>query len=104
MDKLRAQLAMLEDQAKIYGIDPEAEDEAGGIMGRGGHSSRGASFRGRGYTPRRRGAFRGQEGRHVAYAQYSIDNRPKKLAVTGVDFTSSEKDEILRHYLLVRIF
>ena len=100
MEKLRSQLAMLEDQCKIYGIDPENPDDGGTHSPGGGYRGRGGSNRGRGYMPRR-GAFRGQEGRHAAYAQYSLDNRPRKLAITGVDFTSSEKDEILRHFLLV---
>ncbi|PCD43686.1 hypothetical protein AU210_002776 [Fusarium oxysporum f. sp. radicis-cucumerinum] len=43
---------------------------------------------------------RGGGNMHAAYAQYSIDNRPKKLAITGVDFTAPDKDEMLRHFLL----
>ena len=38
---------------------------------------------------------------HAAYAQYSIDNRPKKIAIKGVDFSAPDKDEMLRHFLLV---
>ncbi|KAF5026719.1 hypothetical protein F66182_1187 [Fusarium sp. NRRL 66182] len=99
---LRAKLAALEQEAKMLGLDPNAEEEAssawpprGGYRGRGGH-------RGQGYAPRGRGSLRGRGGgnMHAAYAQYSIDNRPKKLAITGVDFTAPEKDEMLRHFLL----
>ncbi|PTB45768.1 hypothetical protein M441DRAFT_131399 [Trichoderma asperellum CBS 433.97] len=101
-DTLRAQLAALEQEAKILGIDPNMADDGGssyssrgrGYMGRGGRGSD------RGFAPRGRGSFRGQAGRHAAYAQYSLDNRPRKLAVTGVDFTPADKDELLRHFLL----
>ncbi|KAH6996501.1 hypothetical protein BKA56DRAFT_471470 [Ilyonectria sp. MPI-CAGE-AT-0026] len=101
-DMLRAKLAMLEQEAKILGIDPDAEDDTASSYHppRGGYRGRGAP-RGRGYAPRGRGSARGRGGNmHAAYAQYSIDNRPKKLAVTGVDFTATEKDEVLRHFLL----
>ncbi|KAF4991570.1 hypothetical protein FGRMN_7688 [Fusarium graminum] len=98
---LRAKLAALEQEAKMLGLDPDAEGESslswpprGGYRGRGG-------FRGRGAAPRGRGSFRGRGGNmHAAYAQYSIDNRPKKIAITGVDFTAPDKDEMLRHFLL----
>ncbi|KAH7328005.1 hypothetical protein B0I35DRAFT_416308 [Stachybotrys elegans] len=100
-DALRAQLEALEQEAKILGIDPHAAEEAGPYtLSRGGHHSRG-DYRGRGHTFRGRGGFvRGQAGRHAAYAQYSIDNRPKSIAITGVDFTAPDKDESLRHFLL----
>lgn len=103
-DVLRAQLAALEQEAKFLGIDPEAEDDTGsygsfrgraGYRGRGGRGARGS------FAPRGRGTLKGQAGRHAAYAQYSLDNRPRKLAVTGVDFSHSGKDELLRHFLLV---
>ncbi|KAK7409451.1 hypothetical protein QQX98_008359 [Neonectria punicea] len=103
---LRAKLAALEQEAKMLGLDPDAEDDASSApyhhQPRGGYRGRGAP-RARGYAPRGRGGFRGRGGSgnmHAAYAQYSIDNRPKKLAVTGVDFTAPEKDEVLRHFLL----
>jgi len=32
---------------------------------------------------------------------YSLDNRPKKVVITGVDFTVPEKDEALRQHLFV---
>ncbi|KAH7160309.1 hypothetical protein B0J13DRAFT_540942 [Dactylonectria estremocensis] len=101
-DMLRAKLAQLEQEAKILGIDPDAEDDTGSSYQhhRGGYRGRGGP-RSRGFAPRGRGSTRGRGGNmHAAYAQYSIDNRPKKLAVTGVDFTAAEKDEVLRHFLL----
>ncbi|KAK8080319.1 hypothetical protein PG997_008137 [Apiospora hydei] len=55
-------------------------------------------FRG-GYGYRGRGGGLGGDV-HTAYAAYSLDNRPKIVALTGVDFTEPEKDEALRHYLL----
>ncbi|KHN97989.1 CCCH zinc finger and RRM domain-containing protein [Metarhizium album ARSEF 1941] len=97
-DMLRAKLAALEQEAKMLGIDPNAEAESSEYPPRGGHGGRG--YRVRGFAPRGRGAMRGTAGRHAAYAQFSIDNRPKKLAITGVDFTPSDKDEQLRHFLL----
>ncbi|KAM3449037.1 hypothetical protein MY3296_007235 [Beauveria thailandica] len=105
-DMLRAKLALLEQEAKILGIDPENPDTEEGSMGgfRGGY--RGRVYRGRGsfarggFAPRGRGSFRGNGERHAAYAQFSIDNRPKKVAIAGVDFTSMEKDEALRHFLI----
>lgn len=96
---LRAQLAALEQEAKILGLDPSAAEDGGAAGSRGGYRGRGG-FRGRG-APRGRGLHRGQGARHAAYAQYSIDNRPRKLAVHGVDFTPPDKDEALRHFLLV---
>lgn len=107
-EMLRAKLALLEQEAKILGIDPNAAEDdtsaagAGGF--RGGYRGRGgAGYRGRGgYAPRGRGSFRGNGARHAVYAQYSIDNRPKKVVISGVDFTAPDKDEALRHYLLVR--
>lgn len=107
-EALRAKLADLESEAKMLGIDPDASDFApasfspdggghgSGYRGRGGFPPRGRGFRGGG-----RGGFVGADGRHAAYAQYSLDNRPKRLAITGVDFSIPEKDEALRHFLLV---
>ncbi|KAK1998748.1 RNA recognition domain-containing protein [Colletotrichum falcatum] len=98
---LRAQLAALEDEAKLLGLDPSATDEpttwhSSRGRGRGGFAPRGRGFaRGRGSY---RGGYRGDV--HAAYAAYSLDNRPKTVSVTGVDFTSPEKDEVLRQYLL----
>lgn len=108
-DVLRAKLEELEREAKILGIDPDADDASmsswtsrGGYRGRGGFRARGRGFRG-GRGNFRGGCGGGVEGRHAAYAQYSIDNRPKRLAISGVDFTAPDRDESLRHYLLVRV-
>lgn len=108
-EALKAQLAALEAEAKALGIDPAAatgqEDSwGGGYRGRG----RGRGFYGapRGTFPPR-GAYRGRGGRGGAApfaavtSQYRLDNRPKKVALTGVDFTDLERDEALRHHLLV---
>ncbi|GJN67072.1 hypothetical protein PLIIFM63780_004544 [Purpureocillium lilacinum] len=99
-EALKKQLAALEQEAKILGIDP-ASAEDGAMPGfRGGFRGR-RGFRGRGgFAPRGRGSFRGQGARHAAYAQFSIDNRPKKIAIKGADFTPTDKDELLRHFLL----
>jgi hypothetical protein len=118
-EALRAQLAALEAEAKQLGIDPDAvggeEDGGAGWSGyRGGYRGRGGggyvprSTRG-GYVPRAggyRGGGRGGRGGGgpAAYAAYSIDNRPKKVAVAGVDFTDTEKGEMLRQFLFVSSF
>ncbi|KAK1834349.1 hypothetical protein QBC39DRAFT_424285 [Podospora conica] len=106
-EALRAQLAVLEAEAMLLGLDPDAEAEAeadqpwtprGGGYGYG----RGRGYpRARGYAPRGapRGSFRGRGSQHAAYAAYSLDNRPKKLIVSGVDFTVPGTDESLRQYL-----
>ena len=104
-EALRDQLAALEAEAKQLGIDPHASGEPPvwnppGGYGRG--RGRGGYFRGRGVDVRGgfRGAFRGRGGHHAAYAAYSLDNRPKKVRLTGVDFTASNNGETLREYLL----
>ncbi|KAI1369692.1 hypothetical protein F5Y08DRAFT_100751 [Xylaria arbuscula] len=105
-EALRAQLAALEQEANQLGINPdENHDDALSwtLRGRG----RGRGFRGRGtFVPRAiRGGYgyRGRggivESRHAAYAAYSLDNRPKVVALSGVDFTLPENDEALRQYL-----
>ncbi|KAK3339258.1 hypothetical protein B0H65DRAFT_295042 [Neurospora tetraspora] len=109
-EALRAQLAALEAEAKQLGIDPDdAMDTSYSTSSwnaRGGYYGRGAfrgAYRARGFAPRGyRGApFRGgaRGNHHAAYAMYSLDNRPKKVTLTGVDFTVPEKDETLRQYL-----
>lgn len=101
-EMLRAKLAELEQEAKFLGIDPDASQDSGEYPPRGGYRGRvrGMRGRGRGGAPRgARGSFRGT-ARHATYAQYSLDNRPKTVALTGVDFTAPEKDEALRHLLL----
>ncbi|KAI0390375.1 hypothetical protein F5Y17DRAFT_444920 [Xylariaceae sp. FL0594] len=105
-EALRAQLAALEQEASQLGIDPDENDDgAPWWMSRG--RGRGRVYRGRGAFPPRgiRGSYgyRGRggtvEARHAAYAAYSLDNRPKVVALSGVDFTQPEHDEALRQYL-----
>lgn len=105
-EALRAQLAALEEEANVLGIDPDAvKDEFPSWNTRGrGRGSRGYRGRGRYYPGAYRGghSFQGRggiEARHAAYAVYSLDNRPKIIALSGVDFTDPEKDEALRRYL-----
>lgn len=117
-EALRATLAKLQEEAKSIGLDPHANSEEdatistyseyssyppyGSYPPRGG---RGGYFRGgRGaYAPR--GSYRGRGGAsgrgniHAAYAAFSLDNRPKKVALTGVDFSAPDKDEVLRQHL-----
>ncbi|KAI1142013.1 hypothetical protein F5Y05DRAFT_212381 [Hypoxylon sp. FL0543] len=105
-EALRAQLAALEEEANVLGIDPDAvQDDAQSWTNRGrGGGARGYRGRGR-YIPRPfRGGYGyqgrgGIEARHAAYAAYSLDNRPKIIALSGVDFTNPEKEEALRQYL-----
>ncbi|KAI1276179.1 hypothetical protein F5Y07DRAFT_367426 [Xylaria sp. FL0933] len=105
-EALRARLAALEKEASQLGIDPdEHHDDNTSWIPRGRGHSRG--YRGRGaFAPRAvRGGhgYRGRggtiESRHAAYAAYSLDNRPKVVALSGVDFTIPENDEALRQYL-----
>lgn len=98
---LRAKVAELEAEAKSLGLDSALSDypSRGRGRGRGRGSYRGwEAFAGRGGafdSPRGRGGFRGRGG-----GKYNLDNRTKKVAVSGVEFDSS-KDEALRSYLLV---
>ncbi|KAJ8131220.1 hypothetical protein O1611_g2403 [Lasiodiplodia mahajangana] len=105
-EALRAQLAALEQEANQLGINPNDNHDdtpSWALRGRG----RGRGYRGRGtFAPRAlRGSYgyRGRgntiETRHAAYAAYSLDNRPKIVALSGVDFTIPENDEALRQYL-----
>ena len=105
-EALRAQLAALEAEARQMGLDPDAVADApppwparGGGYGRGRGGWRGSPYVPRGY----RGGYRGRANVHAAYAAYSLDNRPKKVVLTGVDFTVPEKDETLRQYLFVSL-
>ncbi|KAL2200601.1 hypothetical protein P885DRAFT_66253 [Corynascus similis CBS 632.67] len=102
-EALRAQLAALEAEARQMGLDPDAVDATSSWTPRGGYGRGRGSWRGAGssYMARGsyRGSFRGRGNVHAAYAAYSLDNRPKKVVLTGVDFTVSEKDEALRQYL-----
>ncbi|KAI1431209.1 hypothetical protein GGR50DRAFT_680773 [Xylaria sp. CBS 124048] len=103
---LKAQLAALEREANQLGIDPdEAHDDTSPWFARG--RGRGRVYRGRGtFVPRAIRAGYGYQGRggavearHAAYAVYSLDNRPKSVALSGVDLTTTENDEALRQYL-----
>ncbi len=100
---LRAQVAALEAEAKSLGLDTALSDDPYSPRGRGRGRGRGSyrgwegfagasSFRG---NPRGRGNFRGRGG-----GAYNLDNRTKKVGLTGAEFTG-EKDEGLRQYLLV---
>jgi len=106
-EALRAKLAELEEEAKQLGIDPDDALESSiwnaSAAGFGRGRGRGGYYRARGFEPRGafRGSFRGRGGQHAAYAAYSLDNRPKRVRIVGVDFTVSEKDETLRQYLFV---
>ncbi|KAI2635159.1 hypothetical protein GGS21DRAFT_517195 [Xylaria nigripes] len=103
---LRAQLAALEQEANQLGIDPDdVHDDGSSWFPRG--RGRGRGYRGRGTFTSRvfRAGYGSQvrggtvEARHAAYAAYSLDNRPKSVALTGIDFTMPENDEALRQYL-----
>ena len=100
---LRAQLAALEAEAKSLGIDPESGAQSFRGRGRGFGGYRG---RGRGFAPAPRGAYRGSfRGRGAPRGAgrggvLRLDNRPKRVAISGVDL-NSEKDEALRQYLIV---
>lgn len=119
-EALKATLAKLQEEANALGIDPDAvrqeEDDATISTYAPGYNSRGGArgggyFRGRGgYAPRAsfRGGARGGGGGgrgHIqaAYAAFSLDNRPRKVAVGGVDFSTPEKDEALRRHLFVSL-
>ncbi|KAI6353894.1 hypothetical protein MCOR25_008845 [Pyricularia grisea] len=110
---LRATLAALEEEARSMGLNPEESAETSSwppaYRGRGGYRGRGRG----GYPfaphhstyPPRAGFRGGHRGRgrgnhHAAYAMYSLDHRPKRVAVSGVDFSTADKDEALRQYLL----
>ncbi|KAB8235561.1 hypothetical protein ETB97_006890 [Aspergillus alliaceus] len=101
--QLRAQLAALEAEAKTLGIDPSGSDSSApsyrgrgrGYLGRGGYAPRG-----RGYDPNYRGGYRGRGG--MARGRGGVlrlDNRPRRVAVSGVEF-DSDKDEALRQFLI----
>lgn len=103
-EALRAQLAALEEEAKQLGLDPNAVDEPPPYWsrGRGRGRGRGGSY---GFSPRGSyPSYRGRGNSRAGYAAYSLDNRPRRVAVSGVDFTVPEKDEVLRQYLFVRFF
>jgi hypothetical protein len=99
---LRAQLAALEAEAKSLGIDPSASARGRG-RGAGGYRGRGGFYQsyGRGYDPSfSRGGFRGRGAPRGRGGVWRLDNRPKKVAVSGVEFDNA-RDEAFREYLLV---
>lgn len=104
---LRKTLAELEAEAKSLGIDPDAATEDADTSWRGRGRGRSA-VRGR-YAPRGRGyggfeyprgGSRGWGAPRGRGGVMRLDNRPKKVAISGVDFDTA-KDEALRRYLLV---
>ena len=101
--QLRAQLAALEAEAKSLGLDPAADPSGrGGYRGRGGFRGRG-TYRGRGgYDPNFRGGYRGRGGfaPRGRGGVLRLDNRPRRVAVSGVAL-NSDKDEALRQHLMV---
>lgn len=111
---LREKLAELEAEAKSLGLDSALSDPPYAYRGRGRGRGRGGSYRGwEGFASQAsRGAgyesFRGSlRGRGPTFGgvrgsgKYNLDNRTKKVAVSGVDFAIPENDEALRQYLLV---
>ncbi len=104
---LRDQLARMQDEARSLGIDPDAPStdplyspstvKRGGYGGpvRGGFAAR-AAYRGYGAP---RGNYRGYgfvRGRDPSVRK--LDNRPKGIVMSGVDF-DTVKEENLRSYL-----
>ena len=107
-ESLKAQLAALQAEADSLGLpgldQPLTEDISFGYRGRG--RGRGG-YRGRGtFAPRGfRGGYRGRGGAPFGggTSVKRLDNRPKTIALTGVDFTESSHEEALRGYLLVSV-
>lgn len=104
-EALKAQLAALEAEAHSLGLDTSQEEPYYGLRGRG--RGRG-SYRGRGaFVPRGfRGGYRGRGGGPYFASpgrSFNLDNRTKKVGITGIDFSDPEKDESLRQYLLVSL-
>ena len=105
-EALKRQLASLEAEAKSMGLDTALSDDTwaprGRGRGRGAYRGRGGFVpRGRGFDPSR-GGYRGRGapfGRGGGGA-FKLDNRTKRVAVSGTEFDAS-KDEALRQYLLV---
>ncbi|KAL4874667.1 hypothetical protein BJY04DRAFT_10525 [Aspergillus karnatakaensis] len=98
--KLRAQLAALEAEAQSLGLDPNNHPDSGSYRGRG--RGRGSyPPRGRGYDPSYRGSYRGRGG-FAARGRGGVlrlDNRPKRVAVSGIK-PNSEQDEAFRQFLI----
>ncbi|KAI4194585.1 MAG: hypothetical protein LQ348_002610 [Seirophora lacunosa] len=103
---LRAQVAALEAEAKSLGLDAALTEDPFSSRGRGrGRGRARGSYRGwEGFAGRGsgfdtyRGSARGRGGGYVAGGAYNLDNRTKKVGVSGVELTG-EKDEALRQHL-----
>lgn len=107
---LRAQVAALEAEAKSLGLDTALTEDPWAPRGRGRgrarnsyrgwerFATRGSTFDPSRGTGRGRGTLRGAR----AGGAYNLDNRTKKVGVTGVEF-DEKKDEALRQYLLVSL-
>ena len=104
---LRDHLANLEAEAKSLGLDTALSDPEPAYRGRGRGTYRGrGSYRGwEGFDPSYRGIPRGRggyRGRGVAAAgNFSLDLRPKKVAIKAEGEFDDRKDESLRQFLLV---
>lgn len=103
-EALKAQLAALEAEAQSLGIDTSLS-EGNSWGGRGRGRGRGG-FRGRGeYVPRGapRGGYRGRGAAPFAASgrTFNLDNRPKTISLTGVDFSDTTKEDLLREHVFV---
>lgn len=106
---LRAQVAALEAEARSLGLDSVLTEDPRAYRGRGRGRGRGSyrgweAFGGRGTSfDSSRGGFRGGRGGYRGgrgSSMYNLDNRTRKVGVTGIAF-DMDKDEALRQYLLV---
>ncbi|KAL4974790.1 hypothetical protein BDW66DRAFT_167541 [Aspergillus desertorum] len=101
--QLRAQLAALEAEAKSLGLDPNRSSDPSTLYrGRGrGFGRGGYPPRGRGYDPSYRGSYRGRGGfpARGRGGVLRLDNRPKRIAVSGIK-PHSEQDEAFRQFLI----
>ncbi|KAI9797044.1 MAG: hypothetical protein M1835_002294 [Candelina submexicana] len=104
-EALKRQLAALEAEAKSLGLDTALSDDTWAPRGRG--RGRG-TYRGRGgFVPRGSGfdsSRGGYRGRGTPFGRggggtFKLDNRTRRVAVSGTEFDAS-KDEALRQYLL----
>lgn len=104
--QLRAQLASLEAEAKSLGLDPNQSPTSSSFRGRGrgGFGRGGYAPRGRGYDPSYRGSYRGRGGFNARGrgGVLRLDNRPKRIAVSGIK-PNSEQDEAFRQHLIVSL-
>ncbi|PGH18332.1 hypothetical protein AJ80_04510 [Polytolypa hystricis UAMH7299] len=109
---LRAQLAALEAEAKSLGLDPNASGNPpfhgrgrgaggyrGGFVPRGGRGGYDPSFRGGYYRGGRGGGTPRGAGGAGRGGVLRLDNRPKRVAVSGVEFDAT-RDEALRQFLV----